>query len=206
MLARTDAIALGVNAPLRESGKLADTPGITLRGPAGTVQIPRGVIMAHRHVHMPPDDARRFGVRDGQQIRVRVEGDREAVFGDVVVRVRSDFALDMHVDTDEANAAALTNDSVVAFDGPQQARRRARGAAGPGGAGERPGSAAPTPCAHRLRRRSRSRLPERQAAAASAGRHTDWHVARTVARARAHDDARRGTAPWKHSHVMICRS
>jgi acetate kinase len=118
-VARTDAITLGIDAPLRESGKLDGTPGITLRGPHGTVQIPKGVIMAHRHVHMHPNDAQQFGVKDGDVIRVRVEGDRETVFGDVVVRVRHDFALDMHVDTDEANAAALTNDSVAAFDGVQ---------------------------------------------------------------------------------------
>jgi acetate kinase len=118
-VARTDAITLGINAPLRESGKLDDTPGITLRGPKGTVDIPKGVIMAHRHVHMNPAEAEQFGVKDGEAIRVRVEGDRETTFGDVIVRVRSDFALDMHLDTDEANAASLTNDSVASFDGRQ---------------------------------------------------------------------------------------
>jgi acetate kinase len=118
-VARTDAITLGVSPPLRESGKLDGTPGLTLRGPKGTVVIDHGVILAHRHVHMHPDDAKRFGVKDKDQIRVRVEGDRETVFGDVIVRVSDKFALDMHVDTDEANAAALNNDSVVAFDGSQ---------------------------------------------------------------------------------------
>jgi acetate kinase len=118
-VAKTDAYTLGIDAPLRESGKLDGTPGLTLRGPNGTVQLPKGVIMAHRHVHMNPAEASQFGVKDGAVIRVRVEGDRETVFGDVIVRVREDFALDMHVDTDEANAAALHNDSVVAFDGPQ---------------------------------------------------------------------------------------
>ena len=118
-LAKTDAIALGVNPPLRESGKLAGTPGLTLRGPAGTVAIDHGVILAHRHVHMHPDDARRIGVQDKALIRVRVEGERETVFGDVIVRVSDQFALDMHLDTDEANAAGLNNDSVATFDGAQ---------------------------------------------------------------------------------------
>lgn len=118
-LARTDAFTLGVKPPLRESGRLDDTPGITLRGPRGEVQIPRGVILAQRHVHMSPDDARTYGVRDKDVIRVRADGDREMEMGDVLVRVREDFVLDMHIDTDEANAAGLGNDSVVAYVGVQ---------------------------------------------------------------------------------------
>lgn len=118
-LAQTDARVLGIDAPLRESGKLDGTPGLTLRGPCGEVKIDSGVILAHRHVHMHPDDARRFGVVDGALVRVRVDGDRETVFGDVVVRVSDRFALDLHLDTDEANAAQLTNDSVATFDGVQ---------------------------------------------------------------------------------------
>jgi acetate kinase len=118
-VARTDAIALGVNPPLRESGKLEGTPGLTLRGPKGSVAIDHGVILAHRHVHMHTDDAKRFGVQDKGIIRVRVEGERETVFGDVIVRVSDQYALDMHVDTDEANASGLNNDSVATFDGVQ---------------------------------------------------------------------------------------
>lgn len=120
-LARTDAFRLGVDPPLRESGQLADTPGITLRGPHGQVTIARGVILAHRHVHMSPDDARVFGVADKDMIKVRVEGDREMTMGDVIVRVSPAFALDLHIDTDEANAASLGNESVVAFEGVQGA-------------------------------------------------------------------------------------
>ncbi|HLM75705.1 MAG TPA: phosphate propanoyltransferase, partial [Polyangiaceae bacterium] len=116
-LAKTDAIGLGVNPPLRESGKLAGTPGLTLRGPAGSVAIDHGVILAHRHVHMHPDDAGRLGVADGQRIQVKVDGEREMTFGDVLVRVNPQYALDMHLDTDEANAAGLTNDSVATFAG-----------------------------------------------------------------------------------------
>jgi acetate kinase len=118
-LAKTDAIVLGVDPPLRESGKLDGTPGLTLQGPAGSLALPCGVILAQRHVHMHPDDARNFGVDSGQIVRVRAEGDREMILGDVIVRVSDQYALDLHLDTDEANAAALTNDSVVAFDGPQ---------------------------------------------------------------------------------------
>jgi propanediol utilization protein len=116
-LAKTDAIALGVKPPLRESGKLEGTPGLTLRGPAGTTALDHGVILAHRHVHMHPADAERLGVKDKSMIRVRVEGDREMVFGDVIVRVNDQYALDMHLDTDEANGAGLDNDSVATFDG-----------------------------------------------------------------------------------------
>lgn len=118
-LAKTDAYTLGVDPPLRESGKLDGTPGIRMRGPIGEITLKKGVILAQRHVHMSPGDAARFGVRDGTTIQVRIDGDREAVLGDVLVRVRDDFALDMHIDTDEANATALTSDSVVSFDGTQ---------------------------------------------------------------------------------------
>ncbi|MBS1149290.1 MAG: Acetate kinase [Myxococcaceae bacterium] len=118
-LARTDAIALGVNPPLRESGKLDGTPGLTLRGPKGTVVLDHGVILAQRHVHMHPTDAQRLGVADKAVIRVRVDGDRETIFGDVIVRVNEQYALDMHLDTDEANGAGLNNDSVASFEGVQ---------------------------------------------------------------------------------------
>ena len=118
-VARTDAFALGVQPPLRESGKLDGTPGLTLRGPAGTVTLASGVILAHRHVHMSPAQARDYGVDDRDVIRVRVEGEREMTMGDVIVRVHPTYELDLHIDTDEANAAGLGNDSVVAFDGIQ---------------------------------------------------------------------------------------
>jgi acetate kinase len=116
-LAKTDAFTLGVSPPLRESGKLDDTPGLTLRGAAGSVTIPSGVILAHRHVHMSPAQARDFGVGDRQTIQVQVSGTREMTMGDVIVRVHPEFTLDLHIDTDEANAAGLTSDSVVAFEG-----------------------------------------------------------------------------------------
>jgi acetate kinase len=107
-LARTDEFALGVDAPVRESGNLEHTPGIRIEGPAGAVTLKQGVISALRHIHMTPADAEEFGVADGDRVDVRVAGtERSLTFGEVLVRVRPDFALEMHVDTDEGNAAGL---------------------------------------------------------------------------------------------------
>jgi acetate kinase len=122
-VSKTDAFALGVSPPLRDSGQLGGTPGIRLRGPAGELELESGVILALRHVHMTPRDAQSFGVEDKDVIKVRVEGDREMTMGDVLVRVREDFVLDLHIDTDEANGAGLGNDSVVTFEGVQERRR-----------------------------------------------------------------------------------
>ena len=121
-VSKTDAFALGVNPPLRDSGQLEGSSGLRLRGPAGEVVLETGLILALRHVHMSPHDAETFGVGDRDVINVRIEGDREMTMGDVLVRVRADFVLDLHLDTDEANAAGLNNDSVVAFDSVQQRR------------------------------------------------------------------------------------
>jgi len=104
-IAMTEQFRLGVHPPIRESGDIKDTPGCTLEGTAGSVKLDRGVICALRHVHMTPADALRYGVRDKSVVRVRVDGDRELIFGDVLVRVDPTFALAMHIDTDEANAA-----------------------------------------------------------------------------------------------------
>lgn len=104
-IAMTEQFKLGVHPPIRESGDIADTPGCTLEGPAGSVKLDRGVICAFRHIHMTPADALRYGVRDKSIVRVQVAGDRELIFGDVLVRVDPNFALAMHIDTDEANAA-----------------------------------------------------------------------------------------------------
>jgi acetate kinase len=106
-IAMTEQFKLGVQAPIRESGDLAGSPGITLEGPQGSVRIERGVICAQRHIHMTPEDAMRFRVRDQYIVRVRVEGDRELIFGDVVVRVSPGYRLAMHLDTDEGNAASI---------------------------------------------------------------------------------------------------
>jgi acetate kinase len=106
-IAMTEQFKLGVHPPVRESGDIADTPGCTLEGTAGSVPVDRGVICALRHIHMTPEDALRYGVRDKSIVRVRVAGDRKLVFGDVLVRVDPSYALAMHIDTDEANAASL---------------------------------------------------------------------------------------------------
>jgi acetate kinase len=104
-IAMTEQFKLGLHPPIRESGDIADTPGCTLESPTGSVKVDRGVICALRHIHMTPADALRYGVRDKSVVRVRITGDRELVFGDVLVRVDPNFKLAMHIDTDEANAA-----------------------------------------------------------------------------------------------------
>ena len=106
-IAMTEQFKLGVHPPIRESGDIADTPGCTLESPTGSVKVDRGVICALRHIHMTPENALGYGVRDKSIVRVRIAGDRELIFGDVLVRVDPSFALAMHIDTDEANAASV---------------------------------------------------------------------------------------------------
>lgn len=107
-LSRSDEIVLGIDAPLRVSGELEQTPGIELQGPAGRVRLDHGVVTAVRHIHMSPDDARRLGVHDRQRVSVAVDSDgRDLIFGDVVVRVSPQYRLELHLDTDEANAAGI---------------------------------------------------------------------------------------------------
>lgn len=118
-IAMTEQFKLGVHPPIRESGDIADTPGCTLEGPKGSIHLDRGVICALRHVHMTPDDALRYGVRDKSIVRVRITGDRELVFGDVLVRVDPNFSLAMHIDTDEANAAHVQTGAQGYIDGIQ---------------------------------------------------------------------------------------
>ncbi|MFB9329780.1 phosphate propanoyltransferase [Paenibacillus aurantiacus] len=110
-VSRTDAFALGINPPVRESGNIEGTPGITIKGPAGEVTIAEGVIVAARHIHFHTDDAERFGIADKQRLTVRLQGERGLVLENVIARVSPEFALDLHIDTDEANAAgAKTGD------------------------------------------------------------------------------------------------
>jgi len=106
-VSRTDAFALGLQPPVRDSGYLAESPGIKLIGPKGTVELDKGVIIAQRHIHMNSADAEAFGVKDKDIVSVRVGGERGLVFDNVLIRVRDDFVLEMHIDTDEANAAML---------------------------------------------------------------------------------------------------
>ncbi|MDP2882335.1 MAG: acetate/propionate family kinase [Azonexus sp.] len=106
-IAMTEQFKLGIQPPIRQSGDLAGTPGVTLEGPYGSSVIERGVVCAQRHIHMTPEDAMRFHVRDNYVVRVRIEGERQLIFGDVVVRVNPAFRLAMHIDTDEGNAGNI---------------------------------------------------------------------------------------------------
>ncbi len=101
----TDARTLGIDAPVRESGDVAQTPGCKLVGPCGTVDLEEGVIVAKRHIHMTPEDAKTYGVEDKEVVKLKIESARTTVYDDVVVRVNPNFALAVHLDTDEANAA-----------------------------------------------------------------------------------------------------
>ena len=109
-LSLTDARKIGIVPPIRESGDIADTPGCKLIGPKGECQIENGIIAAKRHIHLTPEKAEEFGVKDKQIVSVEVDSGtgRKLTFGDVVIRVREDFAPAMHIDTDEANAAAIS--------------------------------------------------------------------------------------------------
>jgi putative phosphotransacetylase len=107
-LSFTDARTVGLVAPIRESGDVAGTPGCTLEGPCGKVEITEGVMIAKRHIHMTPEDAEALGVADKEIVSVKVDTIRPVTFGDVVVRVSPKFALGMHIDTDESNAAAAS--------------------------------------------------------------------------------------------------
>jgi putative phosphotransacetylase len=112
-LSISDCIKLGVKAPIRDSGDLCGSPGLTLVGPKGAVTINEGTIVAARHVHMHTNDAIRFRVKDGQRISIRASGPRETIFNEVLVRVSDKYKLEVHLDFDEANAAGLTNNSTV---------------------------------------------------------------------------------------------
>jgi acetate kinase len=111
-ISRTEEFRLGIDAPVRMSGDLVGSPGLILEGPAGQTRLEEGVICAQRHIHMTPEDALRFGLRDQDVVRVRVEGERGVIFGDVAVRVSPKFELEMHLDTDEANAAQISTGGV----------------------------------------------------------------------------------------------
>lgn len=106
-IAVTDARKLGIPSCIRQSGDISGTPGCTLIGPAGEIEIPEGVIVAKRHIHMTPVDAVRMHVHDNDNVCVIVKSfERALIYADVVVRVNPDFRLAMHIDTDEANAFA----------------------------------------------------------------------------------------------------
>jgi putative phosphotransacetylase len=107
----SDAVALGLNPPVRDSGKLENSPGIKVTGPAGSVVLTGGVIVSKRHIHFTPAQARDFSVKDGEEVRVRCgcPGERSLVFEKVLCRVSDKFELELHLDIEEANAALVKN-------------------------------------------------------------------------------------------------
>lgn len=108
--AKSDCFALGIMGAIRESGDIEGTPGVELRTENGSVMLENGLIVAKRHIHMTPEDAKEFGVSDKEVVSVKLESqDRSLTFGDVVVRVSDKFSLAMHIDTDEGNAANVGN-------------------------------------------------------------------------------------------------
>jgi len=115
-ISRTDEFKLGVDAPIRGSGKTEGSAPIRLIGPQGTLDLKEGLICAWRHIHMTPKDAEAYGVEHGDEVEVAVTGGpRDLVFGDVMVRVKSSYLLEMHIDTDEANAAELSRGAAGAL-------------------------------------------------------------------------------------------
>ena len=112
-ISKTDSFRLGVKAPITLSAHLQGTPGITLIGPRGTVDLPCGVIIAKRHIHMTPAQAAARHLKDGQIVDVETFGERQGILGDVVVRVSDTAGLEMHIDVDEANACSLSNRDYV---------------------------------------------------------------------------------------------
>lgn len=111
-LSASDARSIGVAAPVRESGDIAGSGACKLVGPKGEVELKEGVIVAKRHIHMTPEDAENYGVKDKQVVSVKIDSpERALVFGDVVVRVSPKFKLAMHIDTDESNAVMAGRDA-----------------------------------------------------------------------------------------------
>lgn len=112
-ISTTDSYKLGVKPVVRESGNIAGTPGAKLIGPCGEVKLDKGIIVAARHLHISENEAEIYGLKDGEKIAVRYPGIREIVFENVLVRVSPDYSLEIHFDTDEANAANLKNGDLV---------------------------------------------------------------------------------------------
>jgi putative phosphotransacetylase len=106
-ISRTDAIALGINPPVCISGKIDGTPGIKVTASKGEIELEKGVILAARHIHFHTLDAKEWGIKDKQKLRVKLSGERPLIFEGVIARVSERYALDMHIDTDEGNAAGV---------------------------------------------------------------------------------------------------
>ncbi len=112
-ISATDSYVLKVKPPVRESGKIKDSAPIRIVGPKGIVELDEGCIIANRHIHMSPSEAEIFGLKDGDYVDIDVNGKRRTRWFDVQVRVHKDFRLEMHVDTDDANAAGIGNGFIV---------------------------------------------------------------------------------------------
>ena len=112
-ISRTDSFTLKVKPPVRESGDIAGSAPVTIIGPKGVVTLKEGCIIANRHIHMSTDEGAAFGLVDGQYVDVEVNSERRTKFYDVQVRVHKDFRLEMHIDTDDANAAGIGNGAKV---------------------------------------------------------------------------------------------
>ena len=109
----TDAVRLGMKVPVRESGNIAGSAPIAIVGPKGAIYLKEGCIIAMRHIHMSPKDAKEAGVRDGDIVSVKADNERGTIFNQVKIRVDESFTLEMHIDTDEANAAQIATGHTV---------------------------------------------------------------------------------------------
>ncbi|MEK3854413.1 phosphate propanoyltransferase [Cytobacillus sp. FSL H8-0458] len=107
-VSRTDSIKLGLKPPLRESGNLEGSSPVTLIGPKGSLYKKEGLIIAQAHIHMAPEDAETFGVKNGEYVKVEAAGERPISFGNVLIRISPRYRLEMHIDTDEANAGLIS--------------------------------------------------------------------------------------------------
>lgn len=114
-ISATDAIKLGIKAPIRESGNIAGSAPIAVVGPKGVIYLEEGCIIAKRHIHMAPKDAQAAGVVDGDIVSVKVDNERGTIFNNVQIRVDDSFTLEMHIDTDEANAARIATGQTVSI-------------------------------------------------------------------------------------------
>lgn len=112
-LAQTDCRTIGISAPVRASGHIEGTPGVLLQGPGGVLQLTRGVIIADRHLHMSTAQAAAFGLADGDMVRIRVDGGKPGILDGVLVRAGDRYELDLHLDTDDANAFQLRQGQLV---------------------------------------------------------------------------------------------
>ena len=108
-ISRTDSYVLKLKPPVRESGDIAGSAPITIIGPRGIVTLKEGCIIANRHIHMSEEEGKAFGVKDNEYVDVALDGERKSLFYDVQIRVHKDFRLEMHIDTDDANAAGVGN-------------------------------------------------------------------------------------------------